>query len=241
MAGTPGSGPAPNPDIYPLGLKNDELGVKLGGGIPKGSVVFIEGDEGSGRSVLSQRMLYGFLSNDRTATYISTEMTIRDFVDQMYSLNYRVDRHILTNKLSYFPVYPLLGAQAKSRDNFLQKLMSSAVLYRNDILFVDSMSTLVKASLEENGVLGLLGFLKKMSRQDKVVVMTAERGHKALEPLRLAADVYLSLDMKNVAGGTARIINVKRFARARGEIGDTVRFRIEARVGMIIEITEVSG
>lgn len=239
-----GSGPTPEvkrDDIYRIHLKGDELHAKLGGGLPKGCICLIEGEEGSGRSVISQRLLYGVLSDNRSASFISTEMTIRDFIDQMWSINYKVDRYLLSRKLEFFPVYPLIGNATPSRESFLDKMITSPALYRNDLLFVDSLSTLVKSNFEERGTQRLLGFLKKLTRENKSIVLTAEKGHAALEALRLSSDVYLSLDIKQSAGSLARVINVKRFARARGEVGDSVRYRIEAGVGMIIEITEVSG
>lgn len=238
-------GPAPEDkkkdDVYRIAIKGDELHAKLGGGLPKGCICLIEGEEGSGRSVLSQRLLYGMLMDGRSASFISTEMTIRDFIDQMYSINYRVDKYLLSRKLDFFPVYPLIGNAVQTRDNFLDKMMTSQALYRNDLLFVDSMSTLVKSNFSENGTTRLLGFLKKLTRENKSIVLTAEKGHAALEPLRLASDVYIALEVRHIAGSQVRVIQIKRFSRARGEVGDTVRYRIEAGVGMIIEITEVSG
>ncbi|MEM0449568.1 MAG: ATPase domain-containing protein [Methanomassiliicoccales archaeon] len=228
-------------DLYRIQLKGDELHAKLGGGLPKGCICLIEGEEGSGRSVLCQRLLYGVLNDNRSASFISTEMTIRDFIDQMWSINYRIDKYLISRKLEFFPVYPLIGNPTPSRDKFLDKMITSPVLYRNDLLFVDSLSTLVKSNFDERGVLRLLGFLKKLTKENKSIVLTAEKGHTALEALRLASDIYLSLELKQSAGTLARVINVKRFARARGEVGDLVRYRIEAGVGMIIEITEVSG
>jgi archaellum biogenesis ATPase FlaH len=61
-----------------------------------------------------------------------------------------------------------------------------------------------------------------------------------LEPVRLSADVYLNLEMRN-KGGISREIQVKRFLRARGQVEEQMRYRIEPRSGMVIEITDVSG
>jgi flagellar protein FlaH len=241
MGGGPGTPEGKRSDVYGFQLKGDELHKKLGNGIPKGSIMLIEGEEGSGRSVMCQRLLYGLLMDERSVSYISTEMTIRDFIDQMYSLNYKIDKFMLSRKLQFFPVYPLLGNVTNTRDNFLDKLITSPMLYQSDVLIVDSMSTLVKSNFNEKDIIKLLAFLKKLSQSNKSIILTVEKGHTALEPLRLASDIYICLDIKQVAGSLARIISIKRFSRARGEVGDSVRYRIEAGVGMIIEITEVSG
>jgi archaeal flagellar protein FlaH len=225
--------------IYPITLKADELHVKLGGGIPQGSVVYIEGLEGSGRSVISQRLAYGFLMNDASVTFVSTEMTIKAFIDQMYSLEYRVGPHLLSNKLSFMPVYPLLG-NSMVRDDFLTKMTNSSALYDRDILVIDSFSSLVNRKLDDNQAMALMGFLKKITKMNKIVVLTAEAGIPTFEALRLASDVYFNLNMK-ISGGITREIQIKRFLRARGQVDDTMKFRVEAKSGLVIEITDVSG
>lgn len=227
-------------DLFGIHLKQDELSLKLGGGIPKGSTVLIEGVEGSGRSVLCQRLLYGILSNGHTATYVSTELTIRDFIDQMYSLDYKIGQYLIRGELQYFPVYPLLG-RSRSRTDFLDKLISSPQLYSKDILFIDSLSTLTKDSLTNENCVGLMGFLKKQTKLNKTIVMTVDEACKSAEPLRQAADIYLSIKMKQSSQGIIRLVNVLRYQRAKHRIDDTMRIRIEPGIGLVIEITEVSG
>ena len=39
-------------DLFSIALKQDELGEKLGKGIPRGTSMLLEGEIGSGRSVL---------------------------------------------------------------------------------------------------------------------------------------------------------------------------------------------
>ncbi|MFA5312282.1 MAG: ATPase domain-containing protein [Methanomassiliicoccales archaeon] len=225
--------------VYRFGLKTDELDVRLGKGIPKGSVVFIEGPEGSGRSILSQRLCYGFLDNGVSVTYVSTEMTFKDFIDQMYSINYQVGPHLLSDRLLYVPVYPLLG-QTRTRDDFLLKLVNSPQLFVRDVLIVDSFSSLLNKNMDYEHANSLMGFLKKLTRMDKTVVLTSEAGLPNLDPLRLSADVYLDLVM-NTRGGVSREIHVKRFLRARGQVEDQMKYRIEPKSGMVIEITDLSG
>ncbi|QLH74279.1 MAG: AAA family ATPase [Methanomassiliicoccales archaeon] len=226
--------------VFPINLRSDELHLKLGGGVPKGSVVFIEGMEGSGRSVISQRLAYGFLNNGASVTFISTEMTIKEFIDQMYSLEYKIGPYLLKEKLRYVPVYPLLS-DSRPREDFLQKLVSSSSLWETDVLIVDSFSSLVKKELEPKQTVELLSFLKKVVKMDKSVILTAESGIPGLEPLRLASDIYLYLNMKSSGGSLVREIHVKRFLRARGQVDDIMKYRVEPRSGLVIEITDVAG
>lgn len=227
-------------DLFGIHLKRDELSVKMGGGIPKGSTVLIEGPEGSGRSVLCQRLLYGFLANGHSATYVSTELTLRDFIDQMYSLEYRIDQYLIGERLQYFPVYPLLG-KSRNRTDFLDKLMDSSKLYEKDVLFVDSFSTLTKDSLDEQNCIRFMGFLKKEMKLNKTIILTADETCRAIDPLRQAADIYMVIKMKPTGQGMVRTVNVMRYQRAKKKIDEQMRIRIEPGIGLVIEITEVSG
>lgn len=226
--------------LHGIHIPSDELGKRLGGGIPEGSIVFIEGPEGSGRSVLAQRFCYGFLQNRLECTFVSTEQTMSQFIDQMYSLSYRVGEHIIERRLDFFPVYPLIGV-ARSREDFLDRLTSSAILFEKDVLIVDTLSSLVGSGIDQRRCIEMMGLLKKQAKRGRTILMTAERGVPALEPLRLASDIYLSLDVKMTGGTLTRLISVKRFLRARGNVDDVMAYRVEPRSGLVIEITEVSG
>jgi len=227
-------------DVHDIHIPSDELGIRLGGGIPKGSIVLIEGEEGSGRSVISQRLCYGLLMNGTGVTFVNTEQTMKQFIDQMFSLNYRIDRHLIDGHLQFFPVYPLLGTQA-IRKGFMDKLMSSPVLYDKQALIVDSLTALIGNEMDTSSCMRLMGFLKKQARLDKTIILTAEKGLAALEPLRLGSDIYLSLQMKHMGGSLLRTVEVKRFLRARSNVDDVLAYRVEPRSGLVIEITEVAG
>jgi archaeal flagellar protein FlaH len=227
-------------DLFSIALKQDELAEKLGKGIPRGTSMLLEGEIGSGRSVLCQRMLYGFLFNGHSATYVSTEQTMKGFIEQMYSLDYRISKYLQNGSLTFFPVYPLIG-NTVARSDFIEKLTTSPALYEHDVLVIDSLSTLTQNRLDETSAVKLMAFLKKMNKMGKTVIMTVEASTPGVDTLRLSTDMYLCLTMKATGQGINRIINVKRFLRARKTVTEVIRFRIEPKIGMIIEITEVSG
>ena len=53
-----------------------EINKKLGGGIPVGSLVFIEGQSDAGKSVLCQQMAWGSLNSGFKVVMFTTENTI---------------------------------------------------------------------------------------------------------------------------------------------------------------------
>ena len=58
--------------LLKIQIPNDELHRRFGGGIPGGSIVIIEGDRGTGKSIFSQRLLYGFLKNNYSEKTIAS-------------------------------------------------------------------------------------------------------------------------------------------------------------------------
>lgn len=59
---------------------HDRLDAELGGGLPRGSIILVEGDYGVGKNALSQRFSYGFCETNHTVTYLSTELAVGGFV-----------------------------------------------------------------------------------------------------------------------------------------------------------------
>jgi len=229
-------------DTYKLQIPRDDLHDQLGQGLPAGTITLIEGAHGAGKSALIQRMIYGFLSNKITVTCISTELTVRDFINQMYSLDYPIASWLLNGMLKFVPVYPLMG-RAKSRNNFLGMLMESKELYKSDILIIDTFSSLVSNSLDgdENSI-RVLSFFKRLSGMNKSIVLSvdpAEINPRSLAPFESDSHVYLNLVVSQVGGMISRSIMVKRFAATQFRVSPVIGFRIEPNVGMVIEITSV--
>ncbi len=229
--------------MYHIKIDRDELHGKLGGGFPEGSLIIIEGEDGSGKSALTQRFTYGFLLNGHTVTVISTELTVRDFINQMYSLNYPIASFLLRNRLVFVPVYPLMG-RVRDRKDFLGRLMHAPRLFSTDIIIIDTLSALVKASLNaETRAIQLLGFFKKLMAMDKTIILTFERGaidEKIIMPFRSAAHVYMETKINRIGGIVNRVAFVRRYTNAQSRIENTIAFRVEAGTGMILEIMAIS-
>ena len=87
-----------------LSSGNDEIDKKLGEGIPLGSLVLIEGENDTGKSVLCQQMRYGGLNQLYRIAYYSTENTIKSMLAQMDSLSLDISDFYAWG---YFRIYPV--------------------------------------------------------------------------------------------------------------------------------------
>ena len=227
-------------DFLPVHLPRDEFAKKIGLGLPSSSLVLIGGEEGSGRSVVSQRLTYGLLENGFSVTYISTELTLKDFINQMYSMKYHVGPYLINTRLKFIPVFPIIGDQMP-RQGYLKTLMTSNELYGSDVTVIDCMAEMLTDGVAGEDMEALLEYWKKICYRDKVLIITSRRGLTTMDRLRQAADQYFELEIRSSSYGIRHLLKVRRYLKARGKVDKMIEFRVEPDVGLIIEITEVSG
>ena len=229
-------------ELYGFELDRDGLHRSLGDGFPKGLIGLVVGEYGAGKSAIMQRLTYGFLENDVTVTYISTELTTKGFIDQMKSLDYPVVKHLLSGDLLFIPVYPLIG-KAIPRDEFLDKLMESKQLYDRDVLVIDTFSSLTKKDLKGSRSLQVLSFFKKLTALNKTIILTVDKDEvpeHVLAPFQSDSEVYITIKKAVFEGASTRTMNVHRFGKTLNPITDAIGFRIEPKIGFIIDITTVA-
>jgi flagellar protein FlaH len=234
--------PEKEEEILSIQVERDELHEQLGGGFPRGSICFMTGAHSTGKSVIAQRMAYGLLENKYSVTYVSTELSTKEFIDQMYSVDYRVAKYLLQDRLTYIPVYPLLS-NLKKREDFLAKLMSAESLFDSRIIIIDTLSALLGSSyLGGMSVTTFIQFLKKLSALGKVIILTVdpdEVSRELSEPFKAASTAYWSLSVKSVGGALARVLQVMRFGSSKNPFEETIGFKVTPGIGIVIEITTV--
>jgi flagellar protein FlaH len=231
-----------NDDLINVEIKRDELHRRLGGGIPLGSLMLIEGKYGFGKSIICQRLLYGALSHDTKVTYISNELSTKDFIRQMESVKYDVTEFLLDQKLLFIPMFPLLG-QVVFRKDLINRLMDSKELFANDLIVIDTLSFLiVQDNAAEKKCFEVMKFFKMMADLDKTVIFTADPEHLNMNLLTLVrsmCDIHFELTQKTIGGDVKRLISVNRFKRSRELVQPIIPFRVEPNEGLGIEISSM--
>jgi len=223
-------------------LERDEFNRKLGDGFPPGSLVVIEGGSGSGKSTICQRISYGMIENKTTVTIISTQQTTKGFINQMYSLDYPIANHLLKGNLLYIPVIPLVQA-AKTRTDFLQRLMTAKELFEKDVIIIDTISALIKYSADAEKTLDLMSFFKKLNGIGKIIIVTLEPDQldeNIMSVFHSSCDIYMSLQVKAVGNEIKRTMIINKFTGAKGQVTQMIGFRIEPGTGLVIEISAVA-
>jgi len=228
-------------ELLRIDLKGDELHRRLGGGIPAGTIMLIEGDRGTGKSIFSQRLLYGFLMNGYTASYISSQYTTVEYVKQMMSINYDVIPFLIRKKLVFVSLYPLLSGVSEER-KFLSRLLGEPRLWEQDIVVIDSFSSVLSREQEVRSVRNFLMYIKRLSSLGKVIVLTAnpeELPRDVLFLLEEASTLLMRLNVRVFGGDLKNSATIVKYNNAKGVFQKIIPFRVEPKVGLVVEIAAV--
>jgi len=247
-------------ELLSLGLKErDRLNKELGGGIPPGSIVLVEGDYGAGKSAVSQRFTYGLCEEGHTVTMLSTELTVGSFLDQMHSLDYDMVEHMLDENVLFLHAdigdgNTFSGSEDEGdRKELLKRLMEAEVMWESEVIIIDTFDSilrndpkfeaLVRQNEERQAALEIISFFRDLISQGKVIMLTVDPStldEEAIGPFRAIADVFLELEMVEVGNDVRRQISVKRFAGMGEQVGDTIGYSVRSGTGIVIESRSVA-
>lgn len=230
------------PRLFSVQVENDEFHKKLGGGIPKGTLGVLIGENGSGKSVVCQRITYGLLKNGVSVSYVSTQLTTVDFIKQMSSLGYSVESDVISGNLSFFPVYPLIS-ELKERQDYLNKLISGRSIFEKDVIIIDSFSSLVKFDINPKSAIDIVGFLKRITATGRAVILTVlsdEMDREALLEVESTATLVGECSLRKFGTDVKNVMVIKKYNFALQQYQKQIAFRVEPKIGLVVEIAAVA-
>jgi archaellum biogenesis ATPase FlaH len=221
-----------------------EIAESLGGGIHEGSLVLIEGEAKTGKSVLCQYIAYGLLrSRDTSIAYYTMEYGDVELIAQMDSLSLSVKQDFVTDRFRVYPLYS--GSLTKNSQESLQLLISNiaSLPKRFKLVMVDSVSPLI-ARVKPVIKVDFLQACKELCEHDRSIVLVVDRHifeTKSLYRAYAMSDYYLKLSTQDslLQSGQLdtremKILSVTKLAGAeRYEQGD-IKFEIKPDVGIQI-------
>jgi archaeal flagellar protein FlaH len=227
---------SPGPDlsaVVPVTMDRDDLGHMLGGGLPRGSIVLIEGKKGSGVEQFVQRLTYGFLHNGIGVTYISTENATSDFIEQMYGSGFLMANHLLGRRMLYIPIDSLIRKN-RTTAGYIDRLIRSPQLL-NEVMIIDRLSTMTANDLDENGHLKLLSYLKGVVTKDRTVILVTDEKQNGIETIREEAQARISMVAVGKGEEVMRSVHVLKYPDAFPEAKQEILFKIEPGRGMVVQ------
>lgn len=223
--------------------EKDGFAQRFGKEIPDGSLIFMEGKEGTGKSIFCQRFCYAFLRNGYTCSYVSTQYTIKSFLRQVASVGYDVRKYLMTGKLFFISTEVML-AETLPKSTFLEGLITCKTLFDPDIIIIDSLSTLLSESLTETNLVELTSFFNRLTGSGKTIILTgnpnewSERIHNAL---KMITDIHFKVTRESMPGvGMVHNIYIEKFSGANHKYEHLTTFSVRPGTGLVIETTGVA-
>ena len=233
--------PKPVEDGYEFTLEQDSLSNAMGARLPNRSLWMIQGEVGSGKSLVSQRLIFGLLENGSKILVVTIELTTRGWIEQMESIGYPVTEHIASGMLLVFSQFGVIAESKEGVDMF--DVLESEAIDKADVVVVDSASALLPTGLETSEQMQVLQRLRRVCSESRSLLLTVdptEMDEKLLHKLRTSCEVLLDMRAGFVGGEIKRTIVVTRFLRAAGPVQASVGWRVEPYMGFIVDITAVS-
>ena len=223
--------------------EKDGFAQRFGKEIPDGSLIFIEGKEGTGKSIFCQRFCYSLLRNGSTCSYVSTQYTIKSFLRQVHSVGYDMRNYLIRGKLFFISTEVML-AETKPKSTFMEGLTTCKKLFDPDVIFIDSLSTLLLESLTEDNLIELTNFFNRLKGSGKMIWVTgnpnewSERIHHAFQ---MICDIHFKITRESMPGvGIVHNIYLEKFNGARHKYEPLTTFSVRPSVGLTIETSGVA-
>ena len=211
---------------------NDELDKKIGGGIPLRSLSLVEGQPDSGKSVLTQQMVWGSLKKGCSAVVFTTENTVKSLVTQMESLNLDIMDYLLLSRLWIYPI-----DTKKTRRSLSAGLLPMLESYANkgiDVAIIDSLTYYVThATMEE--VLSFFEECKRLSNKGMGIICVAHSyafDENAMVRLGSMCDAHMRLRIETMGSKMIKILEVAKVRGADLNTGNIISFDVEPHWGI---------
>jgi flagellar protein FlaH len=219
-------------NIGPISTGNDELDKKIGGGIPPRSLSLIEGQPDSGKSVLTQQMVWGSLRNGYRVALFTTENTVKSLISQMQSLNLDILDHYLLSRLQIFPI----DAKKKtgSLNSGLSPMVGSCAERGIDLAVIDSI-TYFATHVGTGDLITFFEDMKALNHQGMSVACVAHSyafDESTLIRIGAMCDAHLRLRMETMGTKLMKILEVAKVRGAVQKTGNIVSFDVEPHYGI---------
>jgi len=216
---------------------NEELDVKMAGGLPFPALVVVEGGHGTGKSVLVQQFAYGALKSDLKVTVVTTETTTIGYVRGMINVGFNVlDEYLRGRLVVYSTQIPRVKwVTTTSRDLlFLTLKHMVSNLDKYDVFIIDSFSILVKGSRRED-IANFLTVVKRIVDKGKLIILTthpeglSESLHSGLKAI---ADGYIELKNVEMGGRALKVMNIIKLKGVPTVFENTITFDVDPAFGI---------
>ena len=233
----------PEASVRVITSGNTELDKKLGGGIPMGSLILVEGASDSGKSVFAQQITWGTLKAGNRVTVMTTENTVKSLIRQMWSLNLDITDYCLLGRLKIFPL-KVMQAEGGADKSFRPLLDAIKTQKLQDLVIIDSVTSFIAHS----SVTEVVGFFEETmsycSKGMTVCLIAHSYAFDEATTVRIGSmcDAHLQLKTENAGDRIMKSLVVAKVRGAQLSTGNVINFDVEPSLGMkIVPFSKAQG
>jgi archaellum biogenesis ATPase FlaH len=220
-----------------------DIAEALGGGIKESSLMMIEGETKTGKSVLTQHIAYGVLHSRGSAiAYYSSEYGSDALIAQMESMDLETRHEVGTDR---FRIYKMDTTNVLRRGEKLLKLIIEHILTlppRFKLAIIDSPS-LFMIRLSPSVKVDFLQACKELCEHDRSIILVIDTHileTKALIRAYAMSDYYLRLKSQDpllepgqIDTRVIKMLEVTKLGGAERR-GEGIKFEIKPNIGIQI-------
>ncbi|MCJ7794392.1 MAG: flagellar accessory protein FlaH [Methanoregulaceae archaeon] len=214
---------------------NSELDKKIADGLPLQSLTLIEGENDTGKSVLTQQIMYGAMKQGLSVDLFTTENTTKSFVKQMESMSLDVSEYFAWGYLRVFPLHVVGFEWTKEEmDNVLTCLIGSIAHSRAEVAIIDSV-TLFTEYVDTDTILSFFTNCKTLVDRGKTILITLHSyafEEDTLVRIRSVSDAHITMKKALVGDKYVMVLEVQKVRGARKTTGNLVSFEVHPGYGM---------
>lgn len=227
-------------DWAKISSHNVELDARMGGGLPSGSLTLIEGGSGAGKSVLSQQLIWGALSDGCRVHLFTSESTVRSLVRQMETIDLDILDYLLLGKCRIYPV-----ALSKLGVSALPALLDACNSLESDLIVIDSLTGALAHANDNGTALQFFEASQRITGRGTTLIVTLhDEGmpNDVMNSIRSMCDANLKLRTEKDGQRIIKLLEVAKIRGASSGTGSIVGFDVEPGWGMrVIPISKARG
>jgi len=222
-------------NVISLGVS--ELDRDLGGGIPVPSLISIEGEYGSGKTVFVQQIVYAMLKSGLRVYVVSSETTVKEFLSMMESVKLDAYDYYLSGQLNIYPLHIEGGKWNEVLSSFFLRVTANFLELKKrhyDVVVIDSLSVLT-VNTPPHEFLTFVTRMKNLVSDGKTVVVTFHPeflSEESIMKLKASSDVYLVLKNTSISGIDVKLLRIVKLWGVSGERKSSITLEINPQIGL---------
>ena len=214
---------------------NYELDRKIADGLPVRSLTLIEGENDTGKSVITQQIMWGAMKQELSVDLYTTENTTKSFIKQMESMSLDISEYFAWGYLKVYPLHVVGFEWSKGEmENILQGLVAKIKHSTAQVAIVDSL-TLFTEYADIDAIVSFFTACKSLADRGKTILVTLHTyafEEDTLVRIRSVCDAHFTMRQALVGDKYVMVLEVIKVKGAKKSSGNLVSFEVHPGYGM---------